>query len=293
MIWGADDRVLSDVAGSIRAAERLRRVRQVVIPRCGHAPQIEKSRLVNRLISRYLRDKLEDDPPRARSRARAWPGSNGRSGSEPVPSPRSLLNFTLIPMNDFSLFLGKFLTQIPHGNAIASLAPSSRWLSRTTVRNIEWDRVKMLVELGAGTGPITRVIAERPRPECRFVVIERDPDFARLLARAVRGPPELRRRRGGCPRPGLDPRRPRDRSSRPRDLGAARALVSRRTSSSDLFREVRKVLHPEGTYNQITEMPWVYWRFYREFFDDVDFVFEPATCLPPGPILPGRRRPFA
>jgi hypothetical protein len=35
----------------------------VVIPRCGHAPQIEKARLVNPLISRYLRDKLKAVPP--------------------------------------------------------------------------------------------------------------------------------------------------------------------------------------------------------------------------------------
>jgi pimeloyl-ACP methyl ester carboxylesterase len=63
VIWGAADRVLSDVPGSIRAAARLRHVRQVVIPRCGHAPQIEKSRLVNHLISRFLRDALETIPP--------------------------------------------------------------------------------------------------------------------------------------------------------------------------------------------------------------------------------------
>jgi abhydrolase domain-containing protein 6 len=63
VIWGANDRVLSDVAGSIRAAARLRRVRQVLIPKCGHAPQIEKPRLVNRLISHYLRDKLKTVPP--------------------------------------------------------------------------------------------------------------------------------------------------------------------------------------------------------------------------------------
>ncbi|MGP0065471.1 MAG: alpha/beta fold hydrolase [Isosphaeraceae bacterium] len=63
VIWGANDRVLSDVAGSIRAADRLRRVRQVVIPKCGHAPQIEKARLVNHLISRFLRDKLKTIPP--------------------------------------------------------------------------------------------------------------------------------------------------------------------------------------------------------------------------------------
>jgi pimeloyl-ACP methyl ester carboxylesterase len=63
VIWGAGDRVLSDLAGSIRAAARLRRARQVVIPKCGHAPQIEKARLVNHLISRFLRDTLRTIPP--------------------------------------------------------------------------------------------------------------------------------------------------------------------------------------------------------------------------------------
>lgn len=62
VIWGADDKVLSDVPGSIRAADRMIRARQVVIPKCGHAPQIEKSRLVNSLVSKYLRDKLTNVP---------------------------------------------------------------------------------------------------------------------------------------------------------------------------------------------------------------------------------------
>jgi hypothetical protein len=34
-----------------------------VIPRCGHAPQIEKSRLVNTLITRFLRDRLKNVHP--------------------------------------------------------------------------------------------------------------------------------------------------------------------------------------------------------------------------------------
>lgn len=63
IIWGAADRVLSDLPGSIKAAARLRRGRQGVIPKCGHAPQIEKPRLVNQLVDRYLRDKLEAIPP--------------------------------------------------------------------------------------------------------------------------------------------------------------------------------------------------------------------------------------
>jgi len=63
LIWGANDRVISDVAGSIRAADQILRVRQVVIPRCGHAPQIEKARLVNHLVQRFLRDRLKTIPP--------------------------------------------------------------------------------------------------------------------------------------------------------------------------------------------------------------------------------------
>jgi pimeloyl-ACP methyl ester carboxylesterase len=63
IIWGANDRVISDVGGSVRAANQLRRGRQVVIPRCGHAPQIEKSRLVNQLVLRFLRDDLKNVPP--------------------------------------------------------------------------------------------------------------------------------------------------------------------------------------------------------------------------------------
>jgi len=63
MIWGANDRVISNVPGSIRAADQVLRVRQVVIPKCGHAPQIEKSRLVNQLVLRFFRDKLKTIPP--------------------------------------------------------------------------------------------------------------------------------------------------------------------------------------------------------------------------------------
>ena len=63
LIWGSDDKVISDVAGSMKAAERLLKGRQVVIPKCGHAPQIEKSRLVNTLVTRFLRDRLKNIPP--------------------------------------------------------------------------------------------------------------------------------------------------------------------------------------------------------------------------------------
>jgi abhydrolase domain-containing protein 6 len=63
LIWGENDRVISDVAGSVRAGDQILKVRQVVIPRCGHAPQIEKSRMVNQLVLRFLREGLRTIPP--------------------------------------------------------------------------------------------------------------------------------------------------------------------------------------------------------------------------------------
>lgn len=181
-------------------------------------------------------------------------------------------------MSDFSLFLGKFLK---HGTKIASLAPSSRWLSRTTVRNVDWGRARVLVELGAGTGPITRVLAERAHPDCRVVVLERDPDFSRLLRARFSDRPNLDVVEGDC----------RDLAAilSERGIRQADAIISGLPVPSfpadlqrDLFRVVGQVLAPEGTFNQITEMPLVYWRFYRRYFDEVRFAFEPRNFPPAG-----------
>ena len=54
-------------------------------------------------------------------------------------------------MNDFALFLGKFLRQ---GTAIASISPSSRWLSAAALRNIDWEHARVLVELARAPDPL-------------------------------------------------------------------------------------------------------------------------------------------
>ena len=181
-------------------------------------------------------------------------------------------------MSDFTLFLGKFLKQ---GTAIASLAPSSPWLSRLTVRNIDWNRAKVVVELGAGTGPITRVLADQAPPGCHVLVLERDPDFCRLLRERFAGRSDFDVVEGDV----------RDLASMLADRGIGQAdhIVSGlpvpsfpKDLQQSLFRVVGQVLKPEGTFNQITELPLVYWRFYRKFFEEVQFVFEPRNLPPAG-----------
>jgi phospholipid N-methyltransferase len=181
-------------------------------------------------------------------------------------------------MNDFTLFLGKFLTQ---GTSIASVAPSSRWLSQTTVRNIDWGKARALVELGAGTGPITQVIARNAAADCRVVVVERDPDFARLLRERFQDRPNFEIVEGdACDLASI---------LACRGIESVDHVVSGlpvpsfpRTFRNALFQAVSKVLRSDGTYNQITEIPWVYWPFYRKHFHDVKFAFEPRNLPPAG-----------
>jgi phospholipid N-methyltransferase len=181
-------------------------------------------------------------------------------------------------MSDFLLFLGKFLR---HGTKIASLAPSSPWLSRATVRPIDWTTARVVVELGAGTGPITKVLAELAPPSCRVLALERDPDFARLLRERFGSQPNLEIIEGDC--------RDLDAMLAERGIAQADAIVSGLPVPSfpadlqrELFRVVKKVLAPGGVYTQITELPWVYQGLYRKFFDEVRFAFEPRNVPPAG-----------
>jgi ornithine lipid N-methyltransferase len=190
-------------------------------------------------------------------------------------------------MNDFALFLGKF---VKHGTAIASVAPSSRWLSRLTIGNIDWDKAGALVELGAGTGPITRAIAERARPGCRVIVVERDPDFVTLLRGRFHWQTNFEIVQGDAG----------DLISILGDRGitAVDHVISGLPVPSfpkglqeSLFRAVGTLMRPEGTFNQITEIPWLYRRLYQRYFHDVRFVLEPRNMPPAGTYFCRRPRP--
>jgi phospholipid N-methyltransferase len=181
-------------------------------------------------------------------------------------------------MSDFSLFLGKFLK---HGTKIASLAPSSPWLSRATVGNVDWARAEVIVELGAGTGPITKVIAERARPETKVIVLERDADFAALLRERFAVHPHFDVIEGDI----------RDLAGMLAERGISRVdhIISGLPVPSfpkdfrqEYFRVIKDILAPGGGYNQITELALVYQGLYRKFFDEVKFVFEPRNIPPAG-----------
>ena len=67
---------------------------------------------------------------------------------------------------------------------MGAIAPASRALARAIVSEVRRTEPGVLIEVGAGTGAITRELAASVAAPDRFVVIERDPDFARLLRTA-------------------------------------------------------------------------------------------------------------
>jgi phospholipid N-methyltransferase len=165
---------------------------------------------------------------------------------------------------DWLLFFVKFLR---HGRDIASLVPSSAVLAREVVNRIDFAAARCVVELGAGTGPITAELLRLAPPTCRVVVVERDADFCALLRERFptadilhadaldldrlldeRGVGEVDHFLCGLPLPSFP------KAGRDRVLDAAR----RRLKSG-------------GTFRQLTHMPWVYYRLYRQYFAEVQF----------------------
>src|SRR3984893_9273223 len=87
---------------------------------------------------------------------------------------------------EVALFLGRWL-KAPH--RIGALAPSSRYLARAMARQIDAGHARLVVELGGGTGSITRALLAAGLAPERLIVVERDERLHRLLAERF---PQLR-----------------------------------------------------------------------------------------------------
>ena len=165
---------------------------------------------------------------------------------------------------DRGLFLKKFLQK---GRTISSAVPSSKVLVESMLRYIDFSRPSTIVELGAGTGPVTELVLERLRPHHRFVAVEDDADFCEILRRrfpevtllqmdatrlsepfARMGIDKVDYILSGLPAPNLPAR------------GAVR-----------LWRWLRHVLPRDGLFIQMTIAPLVYRAFYDRLFELVSY----------------------
>ncbi|WP_052186899.1 class I SAM-dependent methyltransferase [Thermoactinomyces sp. Gus2-1] len=76
------------------------------------------------------------------------------------------------------LFFSKFMSS---PRTIGSITPSSKYLVNSLLKPVNWDQTKTVLELGAGTGVVTREIANRVNHSCRVITFELDPELRRYL----------------------------------------------------------------------------------------------------------------
>ena len=89
------------------------------------------------------------------------------------------------PRNSAALFFASWL-RAPL--KVASIVPSSRHLGAAIADQIDPARPGWVVELGAGTGPVTEQLLARGIPPKRLFVLERDPALVRYLGERYPGP---------------------------------------------------------------------------------------------------------
>lgn len=185
-----------------------------------------------------------------------------------APKPRPLL------------FLRKFLKE---GKRVASIAPSSKALAKSLCRHVDPLRPQVIVELGAGTGAVTKVAVQRMHPDSRLIAVEIDPQFAAIL-------------RQSCPRAQVL-------CCDAFDLAAQ--LDAMKIQSIDLLlsglptpslpRRINEVVldlfsqrATNAYFSQLTVMPWVFKPMYQKLFEEVDFDLIPAN-IPPGGVYHCRK----
>ena len=71
---------------------------------------------------------------------------------------------------------------------LGSVVPSSRFLVKDLMGQVDWDRARVLVEFGPGVGTITREVLKRMRSDAVLVVIELNEEFVQYLTASIRDP---------------------------------------------------------------------------------------------------------
>ncbi|MCH2139774.1 MAG: hypothetical protein MK100_01910 [Phycisphaerales bacterium] len=168
----------------------------------------------------------------------------------------------------------KFLT---HGRKIASVTPSSRWLSQAMCRDIDRSRPQIILELGSGMGPVTEAISRCMHPESRLIAMEIDPDLHAMTMRR-------------CPDVDvvLASAEEIDQILDDRGIQTVDCFLSCLPTPS-LPREVnRRVLDVwsrrchSKVFTQITQIPWLYQSMYKKIFHQVEFQLVTRNLPPAG-----------
>jgi phospholipid N-methyltransferase len=164
-----------------------------------------------------------------------------------------------------------------HPRMLGSIIPSSRFLVHDLMRQIDWNRAKVLVEYGPGVGNITAEVLKRMRPDARMVVFETNDDFVGFLREAIPDP-RLTVVHGSAA----------DVGHVLQELGLDQAdyVISGIPFSTmppevgeAIVRSTREALRPGGRF-LVYQFSREVQRFLRREFNEIREAFEPFSILP-------------
>lgn len=72
-------------------------------------------------------------------------------------------------------------------NVTGAVAFSSTHLAKQMLDRVNFDNTKTIIELGAGSGCITKEIARKKRPECKLLIFEVNEVFCEILRERIQG----------------------------------------------------------------------------------------------------------
>jgi phospholipid N-methyltransferase len=102
-----------------------------------------------------------------------------------VPRLTSYIERSRKALEPLGLFFGEFVREPA---MVGSAVPSSRKMVERLLEPVDWSRIRLLVEYGAGTGQLTRAALERMNPAARLIALDTSPGFTRYLRRAISDP---------------------------------------------------------------------------------------------------------
>ena len=108
---------------------------------------------------------------------------------EKGPSGNHHLNNHAIKANGWAselmLFARNFLK---YPDAVGWMLPSSPFVVDAVLKQVDWDKVRVIVEYGPGVGTFTTRVLENMRPDATLIALEINPDFCRFLTDSVHDP---------------------------------------------------------------------------------------------------------
>jgi phospholipid N-methyltransferase len=87
--------------------------------------------------------------------------------------------------SELLLFARNFLK---HPDMVGWMLPSSPFVVDAVLKQVDWEKARVIVEYGPGVGTFTTRVLERMRPDATLVAFEINPDFYRFLAESVHDP---------------------------------------------------------------------------------------------------------